>query len=225
MSRKMSLLERMEDVARRQPLERIMSMITIGVCIIIMCLMQLQIRSLENEKAELISKQVVINLVASGSKVKELTDTAAEPMVQTVATVYTTPFTIEEMEMLAKVVYREARGVYERSHQAAVIWCILNRVDAGYGTIEEVITAPNQFEYYENTPMIDDYGRDIIALVNDVGGRWSAEKAGAQNVGRVLPNDYLWFYASSNGVDNVFRNAYSEPYTLWDWYLLSPYAD
>ena len=120
--------------------------------------------------------------------------------------------------MLAKLVYREARGIKPDSHKAAVIWCVLNRVDNGnYGnSIREVITAKHQFAWVPETPVKEEFynlGEDVII-------RWLLEKEGLDNVGRVLPNDYL-FFAGRNG-KNYFRKSYrSKEY--WDWSLEDPY--
>lgn len=57
----------------------------------------------------------------------------------------------EDIEMLAKLIWGEARGVESITEKAAVAWCVLNRVDAkGYpNSIEAVITQPHQFVGYD----------------------------------------------------------------------------
>lgn len=124
----------------------------------------------------------------------------------------------EEIEMLAKVIYREARG-QSLDGQAAVVWCVLNRVDAdGYGdTIKKVITSPNQFAWYPNTPVWDEH----IEMATDVVTRWLLEKEGFKEVGRVLPNDYLFF--GGDGKQNWFRQKFKSNGIFWDWSLESPY--
>lgn len=123
----------------------------------------------------------------------------------------------EEVDVLAKMVWGEARGVPSDTEKAACVWCALNRVDQGYGSITTVITAPYQFIGYDADNPIDD---EIKALCEDVLTRWYAEKDGETNTGRVLPSDYLWF--SGDGKHNYFRNAYKGGET-WDWSLPSPY--
>jgi hypothetical protein len=123
-----------------------------------------------------------------------------------------------EIEMLAKTVYGEAGGC-NKLEQSAVVWCILNRVDAGLGTIAEVITAPNQFHgYMSHFPVTD----DIRSLVEDVIARWKLEKVCDGNVGRTLPSEYLYFYG--DGLHNHFRDAYSGDYNTWDWSYYNPYS-
>lgn len=129
-----------------------------------------------------------------------------------------------DIEIAAKIILKEAESVKDNCgvsgdcHRAAVIWCILNRVDAGYGDFEEVATAPNQFAYFSNTPVKEEFCK----IAEDVLDRWSQEKAGIKDVGRVLPQDYLWF--RGNGKVNIFRNKYKGDYKTWDWSLPDPYV-
>jgi hypothetical protein len=128
-----------------------------------------------------------------------------------------TTVTDKEIEMITKTVYAEARGL-NAFEQSAVVWCILNRVDAGYGTIANVLTAPNAFAYNANTPII----AEIEALVKDVVARWKVEKICTGDVGRTLPSGYLWFHG--DGKHNYFRNKYSGDYNTWDWSYNNPYS-
>lgn len=128
------------------------------------------------------------------------------------------PPTEEELTILAKVVYREARGIEDKAHQAAVIWCILNRVDAGLGgdTITEVATYPNAFAWVPDTPV----EQEFLMLAADVCERWNLEKAGQDDVGRVLPKEYLYF--TGDGELNHFTIEWKGTED-WDWSLESPY--
>ena len=127
--------------------------------------------------------------------------------------------TVNEIEMLAKTVYGEARGC-STLQQSAVIWCILNRVDAGQGTIAQVITAPNQFHGYDSSFPVTD---EIKALVEDVICRWKLEKLGCGEVGRTLPKEYLFFAADGTGKGNAFRAQYSKNSEVWNWDCWNPY--
>lgn len=97
----------------------------------------------------------------------------------------------KEVEMLAKTIWGEARGVESITEKAAVAWCILNRVDTkGYacgGDIEYVLTFPGQFVGYDEDNPVTNECKEIAA---DVLTRWAAEKAGIEDVGRVLPKEY-----------------------------------
>ena len=125
-----------------------------------------------------------------------------------------------EIDMIAKTVWGEARGC-NKLEQSAVVWCILNRVDAGYGTIAQVITAPNQFHGYSSGFPVTD---DIKALTEDVVARWKLEKIICGDVGRTLPSNYLYFAADDTGIGNVFRTAWSGNYEVWNWDCWNPYA-
>lgn len=133
---------------------------------------------------------------------------------------FTKQYTSQDAVMMARVMFLEARGIRSKTEIACVGWTILNRVDAGYGTISAVITAPNQFAYRVSASTTSDYGYDLVALATDVLDRWSREKAGQTNVGRVLPQGYLWY--AGDGQHNYFRNAYRGG-TRWTYSLPSPY--
>lgn len=123
--------------------------------------------------------------------------------------------------MIARVLYRESRGIKSETEIACVAWTILNRVDAGYGSIYAVITAPYQFAYDDYAPTVSDYNYDLITIANDVIIRWEREHAGETEVGRVLPKDYLWYKGYSG--HNWFRNVYGDLSNPWDYSLISPY--
>ena len=127
-------------------------------------------------------------------------------------------FTNEEIDHIAKTVWGEARGL-SKTHQAGVVWSILNRCDDGrFGKgVINVITAPSQFAGYRSDNPIDPEIRDLVVDVLD---RYSQEKAGIDNVGRVLPKEYLYF--RGNGKTNLFSEKLNSNNT-WDWSLESPY--
>ena len=122
------------------------------------------------------------------------------------------------VEVIAKAVYGEA-GICSTTEQAAVVWCICNRVDAGYGDLVEVTTAPHQFHGYdEDNPVTP----EIQALVQDVLIRWRMEESCIGSVGRVLPKEYLFF--SGDGRHNYFRTEWDGGVS-WSWSLPSPYEE
>ena len=127
-------------------------------------------------------------------------------------------FTNEEIDYIAKTVWGEARGL-SKTHQAGVVWTILNRFDDGrFGKgIIGVVTAPSQFAGYRSGNPVDPEIRDLVVDVLD---RYSQEKAGIENVGRVLPKEYLYF--RGNGKTNLFSEKLNSNNT-WDWSLESPY--
>lgn len=128
----------------------------------------------------------------------------------------------EEVEALCKVVWGEARGC-STTEQAAVVWCVLNRVEDERfpNDIISVLEQPGQFNGYSSSPYFID--GQIYVLVVDVFNRWSIEQESLGSVGRVLPKEYMWFYG--NGKQNVFRDSYNGNYNIWDWSLESPYKE
>lgn len=127
-----------------------------------------------------------------------------------------------EAEVIAKTVYGEARGC-SATEQAAVVWCILNRVDDTSGLwpddIIGVATQDSQFHGYSESHPVEP---ELYALGLDVIARWQQEKAGESDVGRVLPKEYCYF--TGDGLQNTFRTEWRGG-TTWDWSLPSPYEE
>ena len=125
-----------------------------------------------------------------------------------------------EIIYLAKTVYGEAGGC-TKTEQAAVVWNILNRVDSDLRYMPDdiigVITQKHQYVGYNPKHPVTD---EIVELVEDVLSRWTAEKNGEVNVGRILPKEYLWFYG--DGKHNHFTDEWRNG-NKWDWSLESPY--
>lgn len=144
-------------------------------------------------------------------------------------------YTEADVEMLARLIYTEARGVRSKTEQAAVVWVVLNRLDnpnRPQKTIADVVCAPYQFDYRPWVPVTDEFK----ALAVDVLERWQAEKratAGspaspggasrsAEDVGRVLPPEYQYF--EGWGGRNWFSAKWKSQ-EFWGWELPSPYED
>lgn len=131
------------------------------------------------------------------------------------------PCTEEELELLAKMLYGEARGCC-KAEQAACVWVVLNRVedDRWPDSISEVIRQPNQFTgYHDENPVWP----ELLALAEDVVLRWAAEKDGAGQVGRTIPADY--YFWCGDGTRNWFRKEFNDTATTWGWSLNSPYEE
>lgn len=127
------------------------------------------------------------------------------------------PYLESDVEMIAKLMFMECGSVPSNTEKACVVWAVLNRADAWDMSIQEIIRSANQFAYSEQAPVTE----ELYALATDVLNRWSAEKNGVPEVGRVLPKEYMWFWG--DGMHNYFRNAYSGVFTVWDYSLQSPY--
>lgn len=126
----------------------------------------------------------------------------------------------ETLMALARTVWGKARGC-SATEQAAVVWCVLNRVDSPDfpDDLLEVVQQPNQFSGYDpENPVWPEH----LALVEDVLDRWELEKTAVGDVGRVLPKEYIFF--EGDGKENHFRMSYKGGDT-WDWSLDSPYEE
>lgn len=162
---------------------------------------------------------------AGGAELEEaptpLLSTAPTPEPMSSPEAAALPWTYEEVEMLAKTIWAEARGVPNTARQAAVAWCALNRLDDGtFGdTLAEVLSKPYQFAYDPASPVTDEF----LALADDVLYRWYLEKTGVEDVGRTLPEDYLFF--EGDGLENHFRKEYEKTGDTWDWSLPDPYGE
>lgn len=126
-----------------------------------------------------------------------------------------------EVDMLARLIWGEARGIASDMEKAAVVWCVMNRVDAdGWpDTVAEVVTQPFQFVGYS-----PDYPatEELKAIAADVLTRLEREKKEGGDVGRVLPAEYTFF--TGDGAHNHFRTEFTGG-VFWDWSLKNPYDD
>lgn len=132
------------------------------------------------------------------------------------------PWTESDAELLAKMAYGESMAVPtyhsaygDRSNAyqiACTMWTVLNRVDAGWGTIREVITAKKQFVGYHESNPVDP---DLLNLAYEILGDWSCETERL----RTLPSDYLYF--RGDGTYNYFRK---QDGTQYDLYLPDPFV-
>lgn len=133
-------------------------------------------------------------------------------------------YTDNDAAMLAKLMFGEGRGIGSKTQLACIVWTVLNRVDAGYGSISSVVTAKNQYHYSSGFSTTSDYGYDLKALALDVLSRWNLEKNGLVSEGRVLPSNYLFFHG--NGRENIFRDNYNfSKAHFWNYSLTSPYEN
>ena len=181
----------------------------IGFIICILFCISLIIFTIKGSTPEPINSELVI---------PKTTDVVVEiveevTLIEPIRPIYVEDYaTQEEIEMIAKVLYREARGVKDKDQIAAVAWCILNRVDHPNhpNTIKEVITQPKQFAWIEDTP-VEDW---LLELANDVVYRWCLEKEGQEDVGRTLPKGYCFFIG--DGKYNYFRQNFNSK-QIWNW--------
>ena len=117
--------------------------------------------------------------------------------------------------------FRSVIALPSTTEQAAVVWCVLNRVDDPRfpDTVLEVIEAPYQFSGYDPEYPVKE---EFALLAADVLTRYRAERDGEENVGRVLPAEYCFF--TGDGRRNHFTTEWKST-DCFGWTLESPYTD
>lgn len=173
-----------------------------------------------NSEAELQAyTSVPTNTILSHNEIPVITPTSTPESTPEPTPTITWCYTDEDVITMAKVMYREARGVGSITQIACVGWVACNRVDAGaFGdTITEVLTAPGQFAWIPDTP-VEEW---LVEIAEDVLQKWSIEKSTGEYCGRVLPAEYLYFHG--DGKVNWFRIEYEHDNQYWDYSLPSPY--
>lgn len=126
-----------------------------------------------------------------------------------------------DITRLSKMGWGEGRGVESKAQQAALYWCVFNRIDDPRwpDTIAEVCTE-GQFHGYDPSNPVDP---ELYDLALDVYERWHRERLGDPNPGRTLPREYV-FFGGADGV-NYFRTEYDNFDNIWDWSLPDPYEE
>lgn len=202
-----------EEAARRKRRGRIIQGVhclltaMLAIALLCVCLGKKEPGQLPEPVAEQQSGMVTLNTIFPSPLPETTTGQAASDLA-------------EEAEYIAKTLYGEARGC-STTEQAAVVWCILNRVDDESGLwpddIIGVVTQESQFiGYSPEHPVLP----ELYDLAMDVLGRWQLEKDGEIDVGRVLPADYCYF--QGDGKHNYFRQEFEDG-PVWDWGMETPY--
>ena len=113
----------------------------------------------------------------------------------------------EDFDTLAKTLYGEANCVKSKAEKSMVVWVVANRLNSGlFGkSIVEICTKPMQFTGYRPDNPITKENEELLI---DVLSRWIAEKEGAENVGRTVPSDILFFSADSNPAKGEWHNKF-----------------
>lgn len=120
--------------------------------------------------------------------------------------VYKYEYTDDEIDMLARTIWGEARGC-SPDEQGLVVWTILQRVDDDRfpDTIEGVILEPNQFAgYNEDYPIAEDI-REICKQVLD---DWIHECPPPTMAPYAQTAPYLFF--DGDGTHNWFREEWQK---------------
>lgn len=160
---------------------------------------------------------IVVEVIDDLPKPSDIDDPEATPPSNIEESAPTTEAPTSLATMIAKIVWGEARGLGQ-TEQSCVVWTILNRADAWGESVEAIITAPNQFYYDLGFPTIDDHGRDITVLVQEILTAWENNDDSI----RTLPENY--FFYVGDGHHNYFYADYNNP-IYWDYSYGSPYSD
>lgn len=138
-------------------------------------------------------------------------------------------YTHDDVIAMAKLMYGEAGAVQDlyiwdgrvissEYQKACVVWTVLNRYDMGWeDSIIKTVSAYKQFHGYNpDNPVTE----ELTILAYDVLERWNREKNGEENVGRVLPPEYVYFYGDLK--TNWFMDEYKD-WETYNWDLEDPY--
>lgn len=104
-------------------------------------------------------------------------------------------YTQQDMIDMADIMYWEACGISDEANIMGIGCVIMNRVDAGWGTLQQVMHAPNQFADFGGAPRYNQCGIDLWALAERV-----------LNGERVIGPQYLYY--GGDGHLNHFRTSY-----------------
>lgn len=111
-------------------------------------------------------------------------------------------YSSHEVTLVAKTVWGEARGC-SRDEQKLVVWCICNRADARNQSVEEVVTATNQFVGYDHDHPVES---EIVEVVEEVLHAWSCNEEALILPPYATTSNYQYF--SGDGAHNWFREEY-----------------
>ena len=95
----------------------------------------------------------------------------------------------ELAELAGRAIWGEAGGIPDEAQRAAVVWCACNRADAWDMEIGDVLTV----DQFHGLAIKGEVSPQHVELARDVLARWTLEAEGWQDVGRVLPNRFLYF--------------------------------
>lgn len=108
----------------------------------------------------------------------------------------------ELAELAGRAIWGEAGGIQDEAQRAAVVWCACNRADAWDMEIGEVLTV----DQFHGLAIKGEVPPQHVELARDVLARWTLEAEDWQDVGRVLPSQYLYF--EGDGRVNHFSTEY-----------------
>lgn len=108
----------------------------------------------------------------------------------------------ELAEWLGRAIWGEAGGVQSADERAAVAWCALNRADAWGVDVWDVLNVGA----FHGLAIQGEVPEQHVEMARDVLARWALEAEGWIDVGRTLPEQYLYF--EGDGVRNHYSTEY-----------------
>lgn len=108
----------------------------------------------------------------------------------------------ELAELAGRAIWGEAGGIQDEAQRAAVVWCACNRADAWDMEIGDVLNV----DAFHGLAIKGEVPEQHVELARDVLARWTLEAEGWVDVGRVLPEGFLYF--EGNGIVNLFSTEY-----------------
>ena len=108
----------------------------------------------------------------------------------------------ELAELAGRAIWGEAGGIQDEAQRAAVVWCACNRADAWDMDIGDVLTV----DQFHGLAIKGTVPPQHVELARDVLARWTLEAEGWVDVGRELPERFLYF--EGDGRVNHFSTEY-----------------
>lgn len=130
-------------------------------------------------------------------------------------------FSEYEIIQLAILIEGEGGGLASLTELSGIAWAVVNRIYSNrcpYNDVVGVITQKGQFDGYTIEGY---YSERSYWMACDVLARYEKELAGEQNVGRTLPEEYIFF--RGDGEHNYFSVEEGGAAYVWGSTLESPY--
>ena len=108
----------------------------------------------------------------------------------------------ELAELAGRAIWGEAGGIQDEAQRAAVVWCACNRADAWDMEIGDVLTV----DQFHGLAIKGEVPEQHVELARDVLARWTLEAEGWIDVGRALPERFLYF--EGDGRANHYSTEY-----------------
>ena len=108
----------------------------------------------------------------------------------------------ELAELAGRAIWGEAGGIQDEVQRAAVVWCACNRADAWDMDIGDILNV----DQFHGLAIRGEVPSQHMELARDVLARWTLEAEGWIDVGRALPERFLYF--EGDGRANHYSTEY-----------------